>query len=69
MRTTFKAAFLVAGTAALLAGCGDEATLPASAGIGPDPQLPPPHQTLIPTVNIAPATGWAAGASPTAAQT
>jgi glucose/arabinose dehydrogenase len=69
MHTTFKAAFLVAGTAALLAGCGDEATLPASAGIGPDPQLPPPHQTLIPTVNIAPATGWAAGASPTAAQT
>ena len=44
----------------MMAGCGDEATLPLSAGIGPNPKLPPPHQTLIPTVNIAPAKGWPA---------
>jgi len=29
--------------------------------------LPPPNETLIPTVHIAPATGWAAGATPTPA--
>ena len=29
--------------------------------------LPPPHPTLIPTVNIAPAKGWPAGATPIAA--
>ena len=33
--------------------------------MGPDPALPPPEETLIPTVNIAPATGWPAGATPT----
>jgi glucose/arabinose dehydrogenase len=51
----------------VLAGCGDEASQPLSAGIGPDPKLPPPHHTLLPTVNIAPAKGWAAGETPIAA--
>ena len=50
-----------------LAGCGDVATLPESASVGPHPALPPPHATLIPTVNIAPARGWPAGATPVAA--
>jgi glucose/arabinose dehydrogenase len=50
-----------------LAGCGEVATLPESAGVGPRPTLPPPHQTLIPTVLIAPAKGWPGGATPVAA--
>ena len=50
-----------------LAGCGDVATLPEDAGFGPRPALPPPHPTLIPTVHIAPAKGWPAGAAPVAA--
>jgi glucose/arabinose dehydrogenase len=50
--------------ACLMSGCGDEATLPEAAGIGPDPTLPPPHRTLIPTVAIAPAKGWPAGRTP-----
>jgi glucose/arabinose dehydrogenase len=62
-------AIVFAGTIAVVTGCGDEATLPAEAGFGPNPELPPPHQTLFPTVNIAPAKGWAAGASPIAAST
>src|SRR5690349_131365 len=53
--------------AALLAACGDEARLPVSAGTGPAPQLPAPRHTLLPTVNIAPAKGWPAGAAPSAA--
>ena len=52
---------------AALSGCADIAQLPASAGVGPNPTLPPPTRTLIPTVNIAPATGWPAGATPVAA--
>ncbi len=50
-----------------LVGCGETARLPVEAGIGPHPTLVPPHHTLIPTVNIAPAKGWPAGATPTAA--
>ncbi|MGH6865481.1 MAG: PQQ-dependent sugar dehydrogenase [Methyloceanibacter sp.] len=48
-----------------LAGCGDdEATLPVSAGTGPKPDLPPPVQTLLPTLDIPKATGWPKGARP-----
>src|SRR5215813_11256598 len=50
-----------------LTGCGDRAALPLRAGYGPSPQLPAPHPPLIPTINIAPAKGWPAGATPTAA--
>ena len=55
-----------AAAAALLSlyACSETATLPVSAGTGPTPQLPPPHAGLLPTVNVARATGWAAGAMP-----
>jgi len=51
-----------------LAACGERASLPVEAGIGPEPVLPPPKETLLPTVNIAPATGWPDGAMPSAAE-
>lgn len=50
-----------------LAACGVRARLPVAAGIGPEPALPPPNPSLIPTVNIAPARGWPAGGRPIAA--
>jgi glucose/arabinose dehydrogenase len=50
--------------ALLLSGCGDTATLPVSAGTGPQPTLPPPQHALLPTVNIARAEGWPPGALP-----
>jgi len=50
-----------------LTGCGEVATLPENAGVGPRPALPPPHSALIPTVHIAPAKGWPAGTTPVAA--
>ena len=62
MRILFPLALLLA-----LAGCADVARLPLSAGIGPDPVLPPPAPSLIPTVDIAPAKGWPEGAQPKAA--
>lgn len=51
---------------ALLSACGDVATLPVEAGIGGQPALPVPRPTLLPTVNVAPAVGWPAGATPLA---
>ena len=52
---------------AVLAACSEVATLPVSAGMGPQPTLPAPAPSLIPTVNIAKAKGWAPGAMPKAA--
>ncbi len=47
-----------------VSACTGQATLPVAAGMGPEPQLPAPRTTIIPTVKIAPAQGWAPGASP-----
>ena len=52
--------------ASVLAGCGERARLPVEAGTGVNPQLPEPNETLLPTVNIAPAEGWPDDAEPTA---
>ncbi|MBA6117405.1 sorbosone dehydrogenase family protein [Pseudomonas sp. NC26] len=52
---------------ACLTGCGDTALLSVDDGSGTSPQLPAPHKTLLPTVNIAPAVGWPGGAKPKAA--
>ncbi|HEX8467779.1 MAG TPA: sorbosone dehydrogenase family protein [Allosphingosinicella sp.] len=60
------AALLALGALILfVAGC-ERATLPVSAGIGPAPALPKPAKALLPTINIAEATGWK-GARPTPA--
>ncbi len=61
-----RLAVLALGAGLLLAGCGETARLPFEAGTGPNPQLPPPNKTLIPTVHIAKAVGWTDTAGPTA---
>jgi glucose/arabinose dehydrogenase len=53
--------------AMVMSGCGESATLSVAQGTGPRPELPAPNQTLLPTVNIAPATGWPQGGMPQAA--
>ncbi|GJE61387.1 PQQ-dependent sugar dehydrogenase [Methylobacterium trifolii] len=45
----------------------ESATLQLADGQGASPSLPAPNPTPVPTVNIAPATGWAKGARPTPA--
>ena len=60
-------AFVLTLSSALTA-CGEVATLPVSAGTGPQPVLPAPQATLIPTVNIAPAKGWPEGVMPQPAE-
>ena len=51
----------------MLGACAEVSTLPSAAGTGTRPLLPPPRTTLIPTIHIAPAKGWPAGATPLAA--
>jgi glucose/arabinose dehydrogenase len=56
-----------AGFALALGACAERAGLPIEAGYGPDPVLPPPERSLIPTLDVAPAEGWQDGAAPTPA--
>lgn len=46
----------------------EAATVPVEQGYGPTPTLPPPRPTLIPTVNVAEASSWPEGATPTPAE-
>ncbi|MBV9843026.1 MAG: sorbosone dehydrogenase family protein [Sphingomonadaceae bacterium] len=64
MRERLLAALM---SAALLAGCGEKAKLDVAAGTGPNPELPAPNHTLLPTINMAKPAGWAPGAMPTPA--
>jgi glucose/arabinose dehydrogenase len=59
--------FIVLSLTLWLAACGDSSKLPEQVSFGPEPTLPEPTKTLIPTINIAPAKGWPEGAKPTAA--
>ena len=51
-----------------LGACRESARLTVEDGTGPQPSLPAPKPGLLPTVNIARATGWPAGVTPTAAE-
>jgi glucose/arabinose dehydrogenase len=62
-RATLSATLLGGLLCAALPACAQ--TPPTSCG--PNPQLPAPESGLLPTVNIAPAKGWAEGQKPTAA--
>lgn len=58
---------VAAGALLALGACGESAKLQVDQGMGPNPELPAPNKTLIPTVNIAEATGWPDGTLPKAA--
>ncbi len=51
----------------VLTSCAEHARLPDSQVVGPDPVLPRPTHSLLPTVDIAPAKGWPDGITPTPA--
>ncbi|MEH2509274.1 glucose/arabinose dehydrogenase [Nitrobacteraceae bacterium AZCC 1564] len=55
------------GLALMLAGCNEQASVAMEQGYGPQPTLPAPKHSWIPTVNIATAIGWPQGAKPIAA--
>jgi glucose/arabinose dehydrogenase len=61
--------FLLIGALALtLSACNEKADVPIEQGYGPQPTLPAPKSSWIPTINIATAKGWPAGEKPTAAE-
>src|SRR5437868_10257906 len=47
--------------------CGASARIPVADGTGPNPTLPAPSKSLIPTVKVATAKGWPSGVKPTSA--
>jgi glucose/arabinose dehydrogenase len=49
---------------AALVACSETARLPPGADEGANPTLPTPVKTVLPTVNVAPATGWPQDAMP-----
>jgi len=57
---------LLMTTAALLTACGESSNLPPQASVGPSPQLPKPTTSLIPTLKVSKAIGWAGNAMPKA---
>lgn len=61
------AMLLVAAVLVGIGSCSNNADLPVSAGVGPDPALPAPKNSLLPKVNVARATGWEDGRKPVAA--
>jgi glucose/arabinose dehydrogenase len=50
----------------MVVACGTVALSAQNVGVGPNPQLPVPQQSLIPTVHVAKAVGWPQGMQPTA---
>jgi glucose/arabinose dehydrogenase len=68
MRNKILLAMLISASALTLSACNDpQDTATAEQSFGPSPSLPAPQKSWIPTVNVASATGWPAGAKPTAA--
>ena len=58
---------LLAASAALALGaCAGGGSADPFAGFGPNPDLPAPAKSLIPTLGVPEVVGWAAGAAPTA---
>ena len=58
---------LATATATLLAACTEPPLQSNETSTGPNPSLPAPNKSLLPTVQIATAIGWPAGAMPTTA--
>jgi len=58
-------AMAAVAVATIVAACGTATQSPISATIGANPQLPQPEHSLIPTVDVAAASGWTADARPT----
>lgn len=58
---------LLAAACMAIAACTGTADLPVTEGMGPNPELPPPDESFLPVIDIAPAVGWQAEATPTPA--
>ena len=59
---------LICVFAIILSACGRSAKLSVTDGMGPNPLLPSPKESIIPTVHIATAVGWPSGVKPQVAE-
>jgi glucose/arabinose dehydrogenase len=64
---TCRQRVVLSAVALTMAACGTAARLPVAAGTGPNPELPAPSRSLLPTVNVVTAKGWPQGERPVAA--
>src|ERR1700755_711783 len=64
---SMRKSFWIVLVVLVAAACAGTATLPFTAGVGADPQLPEAHKELIPGVHIATPKAWPEGKTPTAA--
>lgn len=72
MRARARAAIALALACAFalsraIAAVAAPSTMPPASSTGPDPTLPAPHASLVPTVEVADVVGWKDGETPTAA--
>jgi glucose/arabinose dehydrogenase len=68
MRNHLLLAISIGALALPLAACNESSnTSVVEQTFGPSPTLPAPQSSLIPTINVAPATGWPQGGKPVAA--
>jgi glucose/arabinose dehydrogenase len=68
MRNHLLLAISIGALALPLAACNESSnTSVAEQTFGPSPTLPAPQSSLLPTINVAPATGWPQGGKPAAA--
>ena len=65
MSSLFSRSFTLVAVLSSFA-CASSANLPVEAGIGPNPALPEPETSPVPTVKVATAKGWATGEAPIA---
>jgi glucose/arabinose dehydrogenase len=59
---------LLSAAIVTLTGCGATARLTVADGTGPNPQLPAPSRSMLPTVNVVSATGWSGEERPVVAE-
>lgn len=66
MRRRFREILIVGAAMAALSACGQSQSQTGPVGYGPNPALPEPHKSLIPTVKVSEVVGWPQGVTPTA---
>lgn len=66
MRRRVREILIIGVAMAALSACGQGQSQTAPVGYGPNPALPEPRKTLIPTVKVSEVVGWPQGVTPTA---